>query len=250
MSLRRRRDPQYLTLTTAKNGTFTASITRIAGAPECVWKFADGDEQIGNSCSKALDGSEQKVICKIVPRWIATADLDATVTHIDHLRKCFSLTSLSAHFEAWDVRVFDLPSGLKIASVYAGSIAGDLSEFPASVTRLDLWFCSLVTGSQISHMRGIDYVDLSNQSATQSRINAIIDDIYTHRANFTYASGIACNLDGNNAAPIGNVIPPEEGSDWHQEGATWIPLTAGAKVFDLVNDVNSEGFNFWNITVT
>ena len=58
----------------------------------------------------------------------------------------------------------------------------------------------------------------------------------------------ALQIGGTNQAPSGNYIAPEEGTDWHLDGATWIPLTGNAKVYDLVNDVNEEGFNTWTIS--
>lgn len=270
MSLRRRRNPQYLELTTTKNGTFEASITRVSGAPACVWKFADGEEQIGDSCSKALDGSEQKVVLKIAPKYIAVLTLLSCgiirAKNMHRITNCtfldirnnpalsVNLIDVSAinEIRSWSELVGDIANfdGRSLTADSNSRIYGNLSTLSPSIYYLYLNGCINITGTSISHMRDILTVLLADQSATQARINAIIDDIWQHRADFTYAGGITCNLDGNNAAPSGNVTEPEEGPDWHLDGETWIPLTAGAKVFDLVNDVNSEGFNFWNIAVT
>ncbi len=80
-------------------------------------------------------------------------------------------------------------------------------------------------------------------------VDTILADIWAGRATYTAAAPSA-NVGGTNAAPTGNVIAPEEGDDWHQEGATWIPLTAGAMAYDLAKDVNGEGFKKWTITYT
>jgi hypothetical protein len=272
MSLRRRRDPQYLELTTTKNGTFAASITRIAGAPACVWKFADGEEQVGDSCSKALDGSEQKVVLKIAPKWIDEIHIiGCDLIAIQHLIRCSSASLLDIRnntalvldladlprrliaLKTWANLVgssLDLPMELTIFYAYNSTTVIDIDALPLGMEDLQLSGCIGCIGNDVAHMKYINYIMMSNQSADQTRIDAIIDDIWQHRATFTYAGGITCNLDGNNAAPSGNVTEPEEGSDWHLDGETWIPLTAGAKVCDLTIDVNSEGFNLWSITVT
>ena len=54
-----------------------------------------------------------------------------------------------------------------------------------------------------------------------------------------------------NASPTGTYAAPSEGVDWHEDvPGHWIPLTQKAKIYDLMNDVNGEGFNVWIITYT
>jgi hypothetical protein len=127
MSLRRRRDPQYLELTTTKNGTFAASITRVVGAPDCVWKFADGEEQTGDSCSKVLDGSEQKVVCKIAPKYIT--ELRANGQQLSQTRNSIRCINI-INYVIW------------------GNVAlrFTLSECPRSAEYLDLFNCFLAVG--------------------------------------------------------------------------------------------------------
>lgn len=74
--------------------------------------------------------------------------------------------------------------------------------------------------------------------------------MWAARANYTYATP-ALQIGGSNQAPTGNVTAPIEGADWHQDGATWIPLTAGAKIYDLAKNVNSEARTAaWTMTYT
>jgi hypothetical protein len=278
MSLRRRRPPQYLELTTTKNGTFAASITRVSGAPDCVWRFEDGEEQVGDSCSKVLDGHEQIAILRIAPKNITLLFCDnMSLACVLNLRRCVSLASvdvwsydfpgnvvipfaylprsLRIFYMGWlnpstDCVIADLPDLVDFSAQGSAHLSGKMSELPATLRTIRIDQCPLVEYDSISQCVDMIAANISDNAQGQSRIDAIILDIWQHRASFTYAGGITCNLDGNNATPSGNVTPPEEGTDWHLDGETWIPLTPGAMVFDLVNDVNGEGFNFWNITVT
>ena len=79
-------------------------------------------------------------------------------------------------------------------------LTGDLSDFSSTVTYLDAVGCVLLTGSSIAHMTGIGSVDISNQAADQTRVNAIIDNIYAAKESFTDTT-ITMNIGGNNAAP-------------------------------------------------
>jgi hypothetical protein len=71
---------------------------------------------------------------------------------------------------------------------------------------------------------------------------------------YTYLTGSNLTIGGTgetaNAAATGDYVAPVEGTDWHQDGATWIPLTQKAKIYDLVNNVNTETRDVWTITYT
>ncbi len=279
MSLRRRRPPQYLELTTTKNGTFAASIVRISGAPDCVWRFEDGEEQVGDSCSKAMDGHEQKVVLKIAPKWIFhTVSTSMDLVAQRNFGKCgleyfdfygnflLNLELADIPISAYDIHLgecqsvvgllSDIGKSVQTISLYnCHRVGGDIADLPATIKNCYLSGCA-VGGTRLHHLTGLILLWLDGQSATQARVDAIILDIWQHRASFTYAGGITCNLDGNNAAPSGTSSePPEDGvtnSDWQWDAdlGHHIPLTGYAMVFVLTVDPFSEGFNIWSITVS
>jgi hypothetical protein len=235
MRLRRRRPPQWLTFESNKaiGETIAISITRIAGAPDAAWRVVDGGqiyEYAGDALSHVVQVGPCKIECRVAPKYLSYIDFHvASITEIENISRCVSLNS----------------------GIYGGgnpSLVMDLDVLPVVITYLAVGGNAPCIGS-LNRFVGMRECYCDNQYATQARVNAIIQDIYDHKDNFTYANP-TLNIDGNNAAPSGNVIEPEEGTDWHLDGEIWIPLTAGAMVFDLVNDVNSEGFNFWNITVS
>jgi len=81
-------------------------------------------------------------------------------------------------------------------------------------------------------------------------VDGFINEIWAKRTSYTYATP-ALAIGSPNQAPTGTVGAPVEGADWHQDGATWIPLTAGAKIYDLAKNVNSEARTAaWTITYT
>jgi len=88
---------------------------------------------------------------------------------------------------------------------------------------------------------------IQNCSLPVGDVDNVIYSIWNARAGFTYTTP-ALNVGGTNAAPAGNVTAPIEGADWHDDNGTWIPLTAGAMIWDLAKDVNSESFKKWTIT--
>lgn len=277
MSLRRRRPPQWLTLESSKaiGETTAIAITRTAGAPTAAWKVADGGaiyEYSGDALSHVVQVGPCKIEARIAPKWINYLDANScNLTRIRNIRLC-KLQTLRAFVNSLlMLDIAEVPKECEIIIMDGSRFTGDIQDLPPVLTRLsapytnikgdvgrippgcenaDLTACGSVFGTTISQCISITRLLIGDQSATQARVDAIILDIWQHRASFTYAGGITCNLDGNNAAPSGNVTEPEEGSDWHQDGDIWIPLTAGAMVYDLIADVNSEGFNLWSITVT
>jgi len=82
---------------------------------------------------------------------------------------------------------------------------------------------------------------------SQAAVGNIVESIWNARAGFIYVTP-ELNVGGTNAAPAGNVTAPIEGADWHDDNGTWIPLTAGAMIWDLAKNVNSEEFVKWTIT--
>jgi hypothetical protein len=87
-------------------------------------------------------------------------------------------------------------------------------------------------------------------SWNQAGVDTVISSMWGARANYTYATP-SLQIGGTNAAPSGSYIAPEEGTNWHEDTpGHWVPLTGKAMIYDLINDVNGEGFNLWGITFT
>jgi len=77
---------------------------------------------------------------------------------------------------------------------------------------------------------------LYDNAWTQTEVDDFIDYIYQARADFDYASTIACDISGTNAAPSGT----------YQYAAT--PSSGKEKIYALENDDDVEGFNLWSFT--
>lgn len=127
-------------------------------------------------------------------------------------------------------------------------ITGSVTDIPATCVYISLYETSVTAGS-ISHLTFARDIRIYSCGWLTADVDTVIDSMWAARANYTYATP-SLQIGGTNQAPSGNVVAPVEGADWHQDGATWIPLTAGAKIYDLAKDVNSEGFNKWAITYT
>lgn len=81
-------------------------------------------------------------------------------------------------------------------------------------------------------------------------VNSMVDAIWASKGNFT-SDTLALSIGGTNSSPTGTYGAPSEGTDWRESPpGYWNPLTAKAKIYDLVNDVNSNGFKKWSITYT
>lgn len=84
----------------------------------------------------------------------------------------------------------------------------------------------------------------------QAGVDTVISSMWNARANYTYATP-SLQIGGTNAAPSGSYIAPQEGANWREDTpGHWVPLTGKAMIYDLINDVNGEGFNIWGITYT
>lgn len=113
-----------------------------------------------------------------------------------------------------------------------------------------LWTCylfsnSLIFPGSIAPLVAIRNLRIYSMGWNQAGVDTVISSAWGARAAYTYSS-ISLQIGGTNAAPSGNKVAPVEGSDWHEDTpGHWVPLTANAMVYDLLNDVNSEGFNKW-----
>jgi hypothetical protein len=125
-------------------------------------------------------------------------------------------------------------------------ISGSLSDVPSTVdVYCYLYGCTGIAPGSIGHLIDIRDIRLYSMWAAYTAadsVDIVINSMWAARADYTYSTP-SLQIGGTNPAPTGNYIAPEEGTDWHLDGATWVPLTPNAKAYDLVNDVNDEGFN-------
>lgn len=132
------------------------------------------------------------------------------------------------------------------------SIVGSLIDFPHTLQTAYTYVCTGITAASIAHLTAIRdlriYSMWSSLTAEES-VDIVINSIWAARMNYTYATP-NMQIGGTNKTPTGNYISPVEGSDWHFDGLKWIPLTPKAKIYDLCNDVNGEGFRIWGISYT
>lgn len=128
---------------------------------------------------------------------------------------------------------------------YNDNITGDIADLPASITSFDLGHNRSLSCSTLANFVNAQTMYVNLMTWTQAEVDAIISSIHAARATYTYSSPYL--LIDDNSAPSGNYVSPVEGDDWHDDTGTWIPLTSAAKIYDLINDVNAEGFYKWSI---
>ena len=129
-------------------------------------------------------------------------------------------------------------------------ITGTLEDFTSpTLQSLIIYGCTGITASSVAAIVAIRDLRIYSMGWLTADVDTVINSMWAARAKYTYATP-ALQIGGTNQAPTGNVIAPIEGADWRLDGATWIPLTVGAKIYDLVNNVNSESRPTWAITYT
>lgn len=147
-----------------------------------------------------------------------------------------------------------IPSTVTDLRLNNSTIIGALSDLSSST--LTAWlFATGITPGSIGHLTAIRDIRIYSMWPTMSAadsVDIVINSMWTARAAYTHVSGPVMQMGGTNPDPSGNIVAPIEGTDWHEDApGHWTPLTPGAKIYDLLNDVNSEGFNCWtSITIT
>lgn len=263
--------------------TFDPKITGVAG----VWFFDDGTTLAATSgveISKtfAAEGLHRAIFRPAPNSWgsitLLDANTDLVVSDLAQFSKLINVQTFYLHANAGlrgDLRSVAAMTSMKYLLLASDPlITGDLSSLAAMTQMqiLHLYGDPLISGSigSLSAMSALRSMYLYAMNITAGPIgdlvamqdcriysmgwltadvDTVIDSMWAARANYTYATP-ALQIGGTNQAPTGNVIAPIEGADWHQDGATWIPLTTGAKIYDLVNNVNSEVRPSWAITYT
>ena len=145
-------------------------------------------------------------------------------------------------------------SNLAYLHLASTGVSGDISNLAglSNLATLYLYSTSATCGSTFTaSWVGMQKFQVQNCLMSQAAVGNVVESIWNARATFTYATP-ELNVGGTNAAPAGTVAAPPGGeasnSDWSWDGAKYIPLTAGAMIWDLAKDVNSEEFNKWAIT--
>jgi len=133
------------------------------------------------------------------------------------------------------------------------NITGALADLYATLQFVRLFGCTGITPASIAHLvaaRDLRIYSMWAALTAAESVDIVIDSMWTARALYTYATP-SMQIGGTNKSPTGNYIAPIEGADWHEDApGHWVPLTPKAKIYDLMNDVNTEGFNVWTITYT
>lgn len=258
--------------------TFDPKITGVGGG---VWYFDDGTTLAaasGVEISKtfATEGLHRAVFrpasggLAAITAMVCNSD---AITAIHSLRRLPNLSILAPHTNpSLSVNIADVPNATSInlsggtlamgninslnrrLTYFAGTASpglyGCVSDFPVTVETIVVSLSAGVLAGSISHLVALRDAQANSVGWLTADVDTVIDSMWAARANYTYATP-ALQIGGTNQAPSGNVIAPIEGADWHQDGATWIPLTTGAKAYDLAKNVNSETRTaLWSITYT
>jgi len=215
----------------------------------------------GAAISAPAVGGMQRATLKGVPLSALTR-LDANSTGLvgditnlrpDRFRAMQDLrlysTSVSGDISGWV-----LPSSMQILYLRSTSVSGDISGWvlPSTMQNLYLQLTSVrVLATFAGVGTGMRDFRIHSCSLPAGDVTNVISSIWNARLGFTWDTPFL-NVGGTNAAPAGIVAaPPGDGasnSDWDWDGEKYIPLTAGAMIWDLAKDVNSEEFKKWAIT--
>ena len=192
-------------------------------------------------------------LSKLVTLYLYAADVNGDIANLAGLSKLVDL-HLSTTGVSGDIANLAGLSKLAYLYLYAADVSGDIANLAGLSKLVDLYLhtTSATCGSTFTaSWVGMQNFQVQNCLMSQAAVGNIIESIWNARAGFTYSTP-ALNVGGTNAAPAGNVAAPPGGeasnSDWSWDGAKYIPLTAGAMIWDLAKDVNSEEFVKWTIT--
>ncbi len=157
---------------------------------------------------------------------------------------------------AGDISTFRPRGGMRSVRLSATGISGDVCwNIPGSMTDIWLHRSNISLSAELKfdadnypYLNSIRYEDCG---LPMSGVGNIIIPIWTNRVKFTSVSG-SISVGGNNSSPDGTVAAPPGGEasndDWAWVTDHYVPLTVGAMIYDLQNDVNTEGFRKWTVT--
>ena len=164
---------------------------------------------------------------------------DDLVTEIRHLRRCVRLGVLEVPTNpSLRASLRDVPAG--VTYLYVGGcplITGDLSDVPAGVTTLYAYSSPLISPVGIHLLTSISEIQIYSNGYSSAIVDAVLEEMYTHRMSFTAAAPYL-NIGGTNAAPSGlyqDATPPTTGLEF---------------AFKLVVDPDGDGHKKWAISWT
>jgi len=164
-----------------------------------------------------------------------SGDLSSWTLPASLLNLSLDATSVSGDISGWT-----LPASLQNLRLNPTSVSGDISSWtlPASLQYLYInstSFSNVPLLGTATSLRKADYDDLS---LSQAEVDAVLLDMYTNWATFTYATP-ALDIGGTggtiNAAPSGT----------YQDGDP--PTTGLEYVYELANDPETTGNETWTI---
>ena len=132
----------------------------------------------------------------------------------------------------------DVPAGVTYLYVSrCALITGDLSDVPAGVTTLYAYSSPLISPVGIHLLTSISEIQIYSNGYSSAIVDAVLEEMYTHRMSFTAAAPYL-NIGGTNAAPSGlyqDATPPTTGLEF---------------AFKLVVDPDGDGHKKWAISWT
>ena len=238
--------PETVTTGTTHNFSYTPS----SGSHLCMVRVAGGLGLV-----TAIDCNTDSLtriagvrLLRSLATWISYTNSGFVVSLSDFVGKCSKRLDLSGCDASGSIS--QCPASATLLLHYTPKVTGSLSDLSAVSLTVYLQLNPLIASASIAHLvaaRDIRIYSMWSSLSAAECVDVVINSMWASRADYTYATP-SLHIGGTNPAPTGNSIAPEEGTDWHLDGATWIPLTPNAKAYDLVNDVNEEGFNTWTIT--
>jgi len=258
------------------DGTFDPSI-KTSYSTTITCNYGDGSQETltgtthNFSHTYAAVGPHRAVFRGVPLGAITVIDFKADcVTQIKNLRRCINATIIQVYGNAdlsnslidycsatSDLRISDtsvfggcsaFPNSERIYATGCPKITGKISEINApSCQYLRLNMSTNISAGSIAQFVAIREIYIYSMGWNQASVDLVITSMWGARAAYTY-NGASMQIGGTNAAPSGNFIAPIEGADWHEDTpGHWIPLTPKAMIYDLLNDVNSEGFKKWAV---
>jgi hypothetical protein len=121
----------------------------------------------------------------------------------------------------------------------SSTITGALGDLPSGMTYLYLYSTSstITGGISAPQSKGLQNAQLFSCTYSQAQLDALLQYIYTHRAQWTHTAPVL-HIGGTNPAPSGTYADQDP------------PTTGKGYIYELVVDPEAEGFRKWAITYT
>jgi hypothetical protein len=132
------------------------------------------------------------------------------------------------------------------------TITGALSDLYLTLQYVRLYGCTGITPASIAHLTALRDGRIYLMGWSAANNTTVLASAYNARASYTYASGIQLRIGAPTGTP--GTEPPEDGvsnDDWSWNAGTGQhePLTGYAYMFMLGNDIYSEGYKTWSVTI-